>query len=176
MNSCTLMAEIERSPELRRTPDDTPVANMLVKFEGARENDPPGMLRVTAWRNLAEELHANYRAGDRVIVMGSLKISRIDVEKQGVNYKETRAELTLSRIYKQDGEFSSTQTSAASTPVAATPVAASVTPAPAPTSNLDNVVPIGNYNRSSGSGDLEPEPSSLESSYEDEADLDDIPF
>lgn len=176
MNSCTLMAEIVESPQLRRTTDDTPVANMLVKFEGLREGDPSAMLRVTGWRGLAEELHANYQAGDRVIIMGSLKISRIDVEKQGVNYKETRAELTLSRIYKQEGGFSETQVSAARTSGAATPAAEPTSPSPAPASNLDNVVPIGNYNRSSGSGDIEPETSSAESTYEDETDLDDIPF
>lgn len=178
MNSCTLMAEIVESPQLRRTQDDTPVANMLVQFEGLRENDPPAMLRVTGWGNLAEELHAQYRAGDRVILMGNLKMDRLEVEKQGVRYKETRAELRLSRIYKQGGEFAETQTSAAATPVAATPVATpAAPPSPPPASNLDNVVPIGNYNRSSSSSDLEPEPSPVESSIpEDEADLDDIPF
>ncbi|WP_204106521.1 MULTISPECIES: single-stranded DNA-binding protein [Spirulina sp. CCY15215] len=174
MNSCTLMAEIVESPQLRRTPDDTPVANMLVRFDGLRDNDPPAMLRVTGWRNLAEEISANYRAGDRVIIIGSLKMDRVDVEKQGVRYKETRAELNLSRIYKQTGEFSETQVESVVPSVAATPVAVS---SPAPTSNLGNVVPIGNYNRATSSSDFESETSSGESSTpEDEADLDDIPF
>ncbi|MBP0020298.1 MAG: single-stranded DNA-binding protein [Cyanobacteria bacterium SBLK] len=176
MNSCTLMAEIVESPQPRRTQDDRPVTNMFVKFEGSRDNDPPGMLRVTGWGNLAEELSANYQAGDRVILIGSLKMDRVEVEKQGVRYKENRVELILSRIYKQEGGFGETRGSSDRTPIAATPIVEPEPATPVPTSNLDNVVPIGNYNRSSGSNDLEPEPTSTESTYEDEADLDDIPF
>lgn len=180
MNSCTLMAEIVESPQLRKTQDDTSVTNMLVQIDGLRDNDPPAMLRAIGWGNLAEELSVSYQAGDRVILIGNLRIDRIDVEKQGTRYKETRAELRLSRIYKQTGEFSETQPgSVVATPKTATPVAVStvVATSPAPASNLGNVVPIGNYNRVASSNDFESESSSLESSTpEDEADLDDIPF
>lgn len=99
MNSCILMARIVNGPELRFTSDgQTPVANVLLEFDALKPSDPPQRLKATGWRGLAEELNQNYQVGDQVIVQGSLRMDSFDRPE---GFKEKRAELTISKIYKQ---------------------------------------------------------------------------
>lgn len=98
MNSCILMAEIIQDPELRYTSDNqTPLAQMLVQFPGQRADDPPTTLKVVGWGNFASEIKENYAVGDRVIIEGRLGMNTIDRPE---GFKEKRAELTASRMYK----------------------------------------------------------------------------
>jgi len=43
------MAEIVQEPQLRYTPDQTGLAEMLVQFPGLRAEDPPATLKVVGW-------------------------------------------------------------------------------------------------------------------------------
>ena len=95
MNSCVLMAEVVTNPELRKTPDDVDVANMMVVIPGLRDDDPSSQLRVVGWRNVGVEMSQNYQLGDRVILEGRLAMNLI--ERNG--YKQKSAELIASRIY-----------------------------------------------------------------------------
>ena len=95
MNSCVLMAEVVTNPELRKTPDDVDVANMMVVIPGLRDDDPSSQLRVVGWRNVGVEMSQNYQLGDRVILEGRLAMNLI--ERNG--YKQKNAELVVSRIY-----------------------------------------------------------------------------
>jgi len=98
MNTCILMAEIVQEPELRFTPDNqTPLAEMLVQFAGIRPEDPPSTLKVVGWGNLAQEIQANYHAGDRVVIEGRLSMNTIDRPE---GFKEKRAELTVQRLHR----------------------------------------------------------------------------
>ncbi len=98
MNSCVLMAEIIKEPELRYTPDNqNQIAQMLVEFPGSRAEEPAATLKVVGWGKLAEEIHSSYHQGDRVIIEGRLSMNTIDRPE---GFKEKRAELTASRIYK----------------------------------------------------------------------------
>lgn len=98
MNSCILMAEIVKDPELRYTSDNqTEIAEMHVEFPGLKADDPPALLKVVGWRNLAREIKQRYKKGDRVIIEGRLSMNTID-RREG--FKEKRAELTASRIHK----------------------------------------------------------------------------
>ncbi|MGV2828628.1 single-stranded DNA-binding protein [Myxosarcina sp. GI1(2024)] len=96
MNSCILMAEIIEEPQLRSTPDGKTVANVMVEFEGLREEDPKAKLRVVGWGNLAEEIESSYHRGDRIIIEGRLSMVLVEMPE---GYKEKRAELVASRIY-----------------------------------------------------------------------------
>lgn len=97
MNSCVLMAEIIKEPELRYTPDNQlPVTDMLVQFPGFKAEEPPATLKVVGWGNLAKEIKDNFRKGDRVIIDGRLSMNTIDRPE---GFKEKRAELTVSHIY-----------------------------------------------------------------------------
>jgi single-stranded DNA-binding protein len=91
------MAEIVQDPELRYTSDtQTPIAKMKVQFSGSRPDDPPAILDVVGWGNLAQEIQERYQKGDRVILEGRLSMNTIDRPE---GFKEKRAELTVQRIY-----------------------------------------------------------------------------
>lgn len=96
MNSCILMAEIVEEPQLRYTPDQTALAEMLVQFPGLRAEDAPATLKVVGWGNLAQQIQQQYHQGDRVIIEGRLSMNTIDRPE---GFKEKRAELTVQRIH-----------------------------------------------------------------------------
>ncbi|MBD2460081.1 single-stranded DNA-binding protein [Oscillatoria sp. FACHB-1407] len=98
MNSFILMAEIIQEPQLRYTSDNqTPIAEMMVQFDGLREDSPPETLRVVGWGNLAQEIQEKYHEGDRIVIEGRLNINTVDRPE---GFKEKRAELTAQRIHK----------------------------------------------------------------------------
>lgn len=95
MNSCILMAEVITNPELRKTPDDVDVANMMVEFPGLRDEDPTTRIRVVGWGNLGVEMSDKYSMGDRIVIEGRLSMNVVEMN----GYKEKRAELVASHIY-----------------------------------------------------------------------------
>jgi single-strand DNA-binding protein len=99
MNSCILMAEIIKNPELRYTADNQlAVSDMFVQFAppmGGRPDDQHPTIEVVGWGNLATEMKENYKQGDKVTIEGRLEMNTI--ERDG--YKEKRARLVASRIY-----------------------------------------------------------------------------
>lgn len=104
MNSCILMAKIIRSPELRYTQDNqTPIAQMLVEFDGSKPDDPPATLKVVGWGNMASEIQEQYQEGDRVVIVGRLSMNTVDRPE---GFKEKRAELTVSQIHSVSSDGS----------------------------------------------------------------------
>jgi single-strand DNA-binding protein len=98
MNSCILMAEIIKNPELRYTADNQmAIADMFVQFtpSGSRPDERPPTIEVVGWGNLATEIKENFKQGDRVTIEGRLEMNTL--ERDG--YKEKRAKLVASRIY-----------------------------------------------------------------------------
>ncbi|MBW4638785.1 MAG: single-stranded DNA-binding protein [Gloeocapsa sp. UFS-A4-WI-NPMV-4B04] len=113
MNSCILMAEIVEEPQLRYTPDQTALAEMLVQFPGPRAEDAPATLKVVGWGNLAQQIQQQYHQGDRVIIEGRLSMNTIDRPE---GFKEKRAELTVQRIHSlADGVSISSSVTATTT-------------------------------------------------------------
>jgi single-strand DNA-binding protein len=114
MNSCILMAEIAQNPELRSTPDNQmEIAEMFVQFVNGKPENPPALIKVVGWNNLAREIKEKYRQGDRIVIEGRLEMSTIDKPE---GYKEKRVQLIASRIHAVDG--SSNMFAASSAPVA----------------------------------------------------------
>ncbi len=120
MNSCILMVEIVKEPELRFTPDGLEITEMLVQFSGLREGEPAANLKVVGWGNMAKDIQQNYHIGDRVLVEGRLGMHTIDRPE---GFKEKRAELTVQKIYPLVANFNMGES-----PVTTTPP-----PAPVPT-------------------------------------------
>lgn len=186
MNSCILMAQIIQDPELRYTADtQTPIAQMLVEFPSQRAEDPPARLRVVGWGNLANSIKENYAVGDRVLIEGRLSMNTIE---RSEGFKEKRAELNASRIYKLGAD-------ALFEPHVAVPATTVEAPTPASPPKSNNVVvPLRSPRQSapmSNTSDLDadyassaPEPmfdtpavrTSTTVTPESEQDLDDIPF
>ncbi|TVQ13187.1 MAG: single-stranded DNA-binding protein [Leptolyngbya sp. DLM2.Bin27] len=137
MNNCLMMAEIVQSPQLRYTSDNqTPVAEFVVQFPGLREGDPSSQMKVVGWGNLAQDIQAQYQAGQRVMLEGRLGMNVIDRPE---GFKEKQVEMTVQRIYSV-GDLSTmpmapavaVPTPAATPSPAASRPAAVPAPAPAP--------------------------------------------
>jgi single-strand DNA-binding protein len=98
MNSCVLMAEIVKAPELRYMQDgQTAIAEMTVQFPALRSEDPMETMKVVGWGNLAQQIQEQFHQGDQVILEGRLNMVLTDRPE---GFKEKRAELTVARVHK----------------------------------------------------------------------------
>ena len=143
MNSCILMADIVKAPELRYTQDgQMAIAEMTVQIQPLRANDPASNLKAIAWGNLGQQVQEQCNQGDKVILEGRLSMNTLDRPE---GYKEKVAELTISRIHPVNGAgmslsggpanaMGNTNPAPAPSPAAvptATPAPAASAPAPA---------------------------------------------
>ena len=109
------------APQVRYTQDNqTPVAEMTVRLDGLRADDPPGQLKVVGWGNLAQDLQNRVQVGQRLVLEGRMRMNTV-TRQDGV--KEKRAELTLARLHPLS--TSDSQSAAATAgPFAGAPAAA----------------------------------------------------
>lgn len=122
MNSCILMADIIKAPELRYTQDgQMAIAEMIVQIQPLRANDPASNLKVVAWGNLGQQVQEQCREGDKVVIEGRLSMNTLDRPE---GYKEKVAEFTVSRLHPVAGAGMSLAGGAAN--------AMGASPAPAP--------------------------------------------
>jgi single-stranded DNA-binding protein len=92
-----LEVEVLEAPQVRYTQDNqTPVAEMTVRFEGLRLDDPPGQIKVVGWGSLAQDLQNRVEPGQRLMLEGRMRMNTVS-RPDGV--KEKRAEFTLSRFH-----------------------------------------------------------------------------
>jgi single-strand DNA-binding protein len=121
MNSCIIMAEITRPPQLRYTQDtQIAIADMEVQFSGLRPEDPPAKMKVVGWGNLATEMQQSYQIGDRVVIEGRLGMNTVERQE---GFKEKQAELTASKIYSLGAMDLNAAPIADSAPMGVTPTA-----------------------------------------------------
>jgi single-stranded DNA-binding protein len=107
-----LEVEVLEAPQIRYTQDNqTPVAEMTVRFDGLRLDDAPGQIKVVGWGSLAQDLQNRVQLGQRLVLEGRLRMNTVS-RADGV--KEKRAEFTLSRFHGLAG-------AGGSEPVAANP-------------------------------------------------------
>jgi single-strand DNA-binding protein len=131
VNHCLLEVDVLEAPQVRYTQDNqTPVAEMLVRIEGLRPDDPPGQLKVVGWGNLAQDLQNRVQPGQRLVLEGRLRMSTVS-RQDGV--KEKRAEFTLARLHPLGAALSPVAAPpAAAAPSGAAPVRRAAAPAPQP--------------------------------------------
>ncbi|MGD1937274.1 MAG: single-stranded DNA-binding protein [Cyanophyceae cyanobacterium] len=156
MNSCVLMAEIVKAPELRYTPDNLAIAEMLVRFPALRDDDPPCTLKAVCFGERATDIQQQYRMGDQVVLEGRLTMNTFERPE---GFKEKRAELRISRIHSLGGGGM-----------------ASMPPAPTPASVPDpgaDFAPLPDTASSAPPASSTSDPPPLP---DDEPDFDDIPF
>ena len=135
MNHCVLEVEVIDAPTVRYTQDNqTPIAEMSVRFDPLREGDQPGELKVVGWGNLAQELQSRVQVGQRLMLEGRLRMNTV-ARQDGM--KEKRAEFTLARTHPitpgsspQPSQPAAAPTAAAAPPAKAEPEAASWNAAP----------------------------------------------
>jgi single-stranded DNA-binding protein len=170
MNNCILMVDIVQDPQLRYTAESQiPIAEMMVQVPSTRPDDPPSMLKVVGWGNLAQDISQKYHQGDRIIIEGRLGMMMIDRPE---GFKEKRAELTAKRVYSVLGVEEVAESSAPSTASSAAP---------------NNVVPLESRNRPATPPAAEtsptpqptpsvPQPEPTAPADADDPDYDPIPF
>jgi single-strand DNA-binding protein len=136
MNSCILMVQITEAPQLRYTQDNQlAIAEMKVQFAALRPEEPTAEVKAIGWGNTAQEIVNKYQVGDQVIVEGRWGMNRIERPE---GFKETRAELTISRIY----DLNNLDAPMPTAPAAMMGSSGAIPAAPAPTvSKAKKVVP-----------------------------------
>jgi single-stranded DNA-binding protein len=113
MNQCVLEVEVIDAPTVRYTQDNqTPIAEMSVRFEALRDGDPPSELKVVGWGNLAQELQNRVQVGQRLLIEGRLRMNTVP---RGDGMKEKRAEFTLARLHPIGASTASSSTANSST-------------------------------------------------------------
>ncbi|MDJ0734995.1 MAG: single-stranded DNA-binding protein [Nostocaceae cyanobacterium] len=188
MNSCILMAEIIKEPQLRYTADNLEVTEMLVQFPSLREGEPPATLKVISWGNLAKEIQHNYHTGDRVILEGRLGMNLIERPE---GFKEKRAELTVQKIHPLGVAVNTDSSPSVDTnpsiPAASPPPETTIpsyqSPSGIPTPAANNLgvvppeLPQQDFNQPQPQNPrFQPNPSPAVPELEPELDDDDIPF
>ena len=95
MNHCLIQVVISSNPQMRYTKENqTPIAEMLVNFEGLRNEDPMRELKVVGWGNVAQEMIDKLKEGHNVVLEGRLRMNSV-TRKDGT--KEKQPELTASK-------------------------------------------------------------------------------
>jgi single-strand DNA-binding protein len=165
MNSCVLLGEIVKAPELRYTQDgQMAISEMMIQFPGLRAEDPMEILKVVGWGNLAQQIQEQFQEGDQVIVEGRLNMALLDRPE---GFKEKRAELTVGRIHRVQADLNAPRM--ASTPTAPPADASASAPAPAPAAK-----PAAKKAVASAAKASSPPAANLDDDYE--PNYDDIPF
>lgn len=96
-----LEVEVLEAPQIRYTQDNqTPVAEMAVRFEGLRVDDPAGQIKAVGWGSVAQDLQNRVAIGQRLMLEGRLRMNTV-TRPDGI--KEKRAEFTLSRFHPLAG-------------------------------------------------------------------------
>lgn len=112
MNQCVLEVEVIDAPTVRYTQDNqTPIAEMSVRFDALRDGDPPSELKVVGWGNLAQELQNRVQVGQRLLIEGRLRMNTVP---RGDGMKEKRAEFTLARLHPIGASTTSSPTTSSS--------------------------------------------------------------
>jgi single-stranded DNA-binding protein len=125
MNQCVLEVEVIDAPTVRYTQDNqTPIAEMSVRFDALRDGDPPSELKVVGWGNLAQELQNRVQVGQRLLIEGRLRMNTVP---RGDGMKEKRAEFTLARLHPIGSSTASSST-ANSAPQGSQPPSGSARP------------------------------------------------
>lgn len=73
MNQCQLLGRLTRDPELRHTPEGTPVASFSLAVDRRFNRDKADYITIIAWRNTAEFVAKHFRKGARVALVGSIQ-------------------------------------------------------------------------------------------------------
>jgi single-stranded DNA-binding protein len=119
VNHCLLEAEVLEAPQLRYTQDNqTPLAELTVRIDGLRPDDPSGQLKVVGWGSLAQDIQNRLQVGQRLVLEGRLRMNTVP-RPDGV--KEKRAELILSRLHPLGDASAAAATPAPAQPPPATP-------------------------------------------------------
>ena len=97
MNKLIVIGNLTADPELRSTPNGTPVCTFRIAVNGRKQDEPAMFFRITAWRQLGENCNRYLAKGKKVFVSGPVSVTTYTA-KDG----STRASL---EVTAEDVEF-----------------------------------------------------------------------
>ena len=106
LNRVTLIGNVGRDPELRYTPNGTPVANFSIatterfKAQDGEWKDQTEWHNLVAWRKLAEIVGEYVKKGSKLFIEGKLKTRSWDGQDGKKNY---RTEVFIDQMIMLDG-------------------------------------------------------------------------
>lgn len=96
-NFVTMVGNLTDDPELRFTPNGTPVCNIRVasnrRWTGrdGQTKEETTFMNVSAWRDLAENVAETLHKGDRAVVIGRIRVRSYD-DRDGITRWVTEIE------------------------------------------------------------------------------------
>ncbi len=101
LNSITVSGTLKKDPEKRYTPTNIPVTNLSLEVTYAPrgsqsqqgENISSQVVRVNAWRDLAEECERKLKAGSKILVVGRAQINAY-TNNEGKKKREVEIDAT----------------------------------------------------------------------------------
>jgi len=118
-NTVTIIGNVTRDPELRYTPNETPVCEFGLAWNLRKQNgeDEAMFFNVTCWRSLAHNVHESIDKGARVIVTGRMNwrsweteagekrtVVDIQAEEVGPSLQWATAEVTRAEFSSESGK------------------------------------------------------------------------
>lgn len=108
MNQCQLLGRLTRDPELKSTPQGTPVTSFTLAVDRRFNREKADYINVVAWRQTAEFIAKHFRKGQRIAVVGSIQ-TRSWEDNEG--NKRFATEVLADSVYfadaKKEGEAGS---------------------------------------------------------------------
>ena len=101
LNHIVVMGRLTRDPELRRTPNGTPVVSFAIACDRDSKDKETDFIEVVAWRNTAEFVSKYFSKGRMAVVSGRLQIREWQ-DKDG-NKRKT-AEVVADSVYFGDSK------------------------------------------------------------------------
>lgn len=101
MNQCQLLGRLTRDPELRHTPDGTPVASFTLAVDRRFKRDKADYIAIIAWRNTAEFVAKHFQKGARVAIVGSIQTRSWDGDDKKRHYA---VEVVADSVYFADSK------------------------------------------------------------------------
>ena len=148
VNRVILAGRLTRDPELRHTPNNTPVCDMGLaiteRFKAAdgEWQERPVFVDITVWGRSAENCDKYLNKGRSVLVEGRLRYDSWEKEGQ----KRSRLSVTADRVHFLDwgdkGSESSGGTDSSPNPAMPSFSPSRTTPAPPPPSGQSNPTPV----------------------------------
>jgi single stranded DNA-binding protein len=83
LSSITISGTLRKDPEKRFTPTSIPVTNLILEVtffprgsqSGQEKSLSSQIIRVNAWRDLAEECEKKLKAGDKILISGRAQVN-----------------------------------------------------------------------------------------------------
>lgn len=73
MNQCQLLGRLARDPEMKNTPQGTPVVSFTLAVDRRFNREKADYINIVTWRQTAEFISKYFHKGQRIAIVGSIQ-------------------------------------------------------------------------------------------------------